>query len=188
MDIRPPAYRQHRPPLDSFRVWSGNQSLRLLSADFTELYNLLEKTVARLPLFGVSGWTLRGVTPSFHPSEYQFSKISGIIVPSTLCASFPSGIRRWPANVSHDCHSHILQEGWWRPRHLSPLQGLRRLTVTKLWLSWRRPLYTPFQNIVFIQFQLFFIIQCGGPRFLGICLHLLFRQKKNRLRNVNGST
>ena len=84
MDIRPPAYRQHRPPLDSFRVWSGNQSLRLLSADFTELYNLLEKTVARLPLFGVSGWTLRGVTPSFHPSEYQFSKIFGQMVPFDL--------------------------------------------------------------------------------------------------------
>lgn len=26
MDIRPPAYRQHHPPLDSFRVWSENQS------------------------------------------------------------------------------------------------------------------------------------------------------------------
>ena len=26
MDIRPPAYRQHHPPLDSFRVWPENQS------------------------------------------------------------------------------------------------------------------------------------------------------------------
>ena len=26
MDIRPPAYRQHHPSLDSFRVWSENQS------------------------------------------------------------------------------------------------------------------------------------------------------------------
>ena len=29
---------------------------------------------------------LRDVTPSFHPSEYQFSKVSGYNCPSTLCA------------------------------------------------------------------------------------------------------
>jgi hypothetical protein len=57
----------------------------LLSADFTELYKLLlEKAVARLPLFGVSGWTLRVVTPSFHPSECQFSKIFGLMMPFDL--------------------------------------------------------------------------------------------------------
>lgn len=49
--------------------------LRQFSADFTELYKLLGETVTCLLLFEVSGRTNRGVTPSFHPSEYQFSKI-----------------------------------------------------------------------------------------------------------------
>lgn len=34
---------------------------------------------------GVLVWTLRGVTPSFHPSKYQFSKVLDFIRPST-CA------------------------------------------------------------------------------------------------------
>lgn len=38
------------------------------------------KAVADFLLFGVSGWTLRGVTPSFHPSKYQFSKVSDLKV------------------------------------------------------------------------------------------------------------
>ena len=35
MSMRHPAYRQHRPPLDRFRII--DYDVRLLSADFTEL-------------------------------------------------------------------------------------------------------------------------------------------------------
>ena len=43
---------------------------------------------------------LRDVTPSFHPSEYQFSKVSGYNCPSTLCVSFSL------TNVSHNYRFH----------------------------------------------------------------------------------
>ena len=56
--------------------------LRHLSADFTELLTI--GGCAPMPV-GVSVRTLRGVTPSFHPSKYQFSKILDFFSPST-CA------------------------------------------------------------------------------------------------------
>ena len=56
--------------------------LRHLSADFTELLTI--GGCAPMPV-GVLVWTLRDVTPSFHPSKYQFSKVLDFIRPST-CA------------------------------------------------------------------------------------------------------
>lgn len=65
MGIRTPAYRQHHPPLDSFRI-----SLRLLSADFTELPTIYVSVY-------IAGRSIRaafqGVTPSFRLSDNQFA-------------------------------------------------------------------------------------------------------------------
>ena len=77
MRPRHPAYRQHHPPLDRFRAEKSR--LRLLSADFTELYNLLERAVAKLSAIRSIRRAFQDVTPSFHPSEYQFSKVSGCL-------------------------------------------------------------------------------------------------------------
>ena len=52
---------------------------------------------------------LRDVTPSFHQSEYQFSKVSGYNCPSTLCVSFSL------TNVSHGYHFRNLREGLQHP-------------------------------------------------------------------------
>ena len=43
---------------------------------------------------GVSVWTLRGVTPSFHPSKYQFSKILDFFSPPACACPFQSGTHR----------------------------------------------------------------------------------------------
>ena len=49
---------------------------------------------------GVSVWTLRDVTPSFHPSKYQFSKIleffnQSINVLQTLVVAIGAGLGVW---------------------------------------------------------------------------------------------
>ena len=78
-----------RPIGSTVHLWTAfvglviiQQSIRLLSADFTELLTI--GGCAPMPV-GVLVWTLRGVTPSFHPSKYQFSKVLDFIRPST-CA------------------------------------------------------------------------------------------------------
>ena len=100
MGIRTPAYRQHHPPLDSFRI-----SLRLLSADFTELYNILGEAccIDFLP-FGVSGGRFGALLPHFTHRNISSPKFQAIC-PSTLCASFSL------TNVSHDCRFRILPAG-----------------------------------------------------------------------------
>ena len=65
---RPPAYRQHHPPLDSF---PQHNLFGLLSADFNELQTF-EILPFQTPVV-VSGGAFQGVTPSFHSSDYQFS-------------------------------------------------------------------------------------------------------------------
>ena len=65
---RPPAYRQHRPPLGSF---PQHNLFGLLSADFNELQTL-EILPFQTPVV-VLGGAFQGVTPSFHSSDYQFS-------------------------------------------------------------------------------------------------------------------
>ena len=64
---RPPAYRQHRPPLDSF---PQHDLFGLLSADFNELQTF-EILPFQTPVV-VSGGAFQGVTPSFHSLDYQF--------------------------------------------------------------------------------------------------------------------
>ena len=68
MIYRPPTYQQHRPPLDRFRCVELSATLRLLSADFTELLtfqvslydasrSIRESVSGRysvIPLFGIS--------------------------------------------------------------------------------------------------------------------------------------
>ena len=71
MDIRPPAYRQHHPPLDSFRAGIVFHLLtvalcRLHRASYTVV---ITHRCARRSIKGA----FQGVTPSFHPSEYQLS-------------------------------------------------------------------------------------------------------------------
>ena len=81
MGIRTPAYRQHHPPLDSFRI-----SLRLLSADFTELYNILGEAccIDFLP-FGVLGWRFGTLPPHFTHRNISSPKFRATIA-LRLCA------------------------------------------------------------------------------------------------------
>ena len=76
MGIRTPAYRQPSTAGQiSCSVWKPD--LRLLSADFTELYNIGGNPLHGLPAIRSIRRALQGVTLSFHPSEYQFSKVLG---------------------------------------------------------------------------------------------------------------
>ena len=49
----------------------------MLYADFTELYNIGGNPLHGLPAIRSIRQALQGVTLSFHPSEYQFSKVLG---------------------------------------------------------------------------------------------------------------
>ena len=90
--FRPPAYKIHRPPLDSFRLL---HNLRYPSADFTWLRTF---RLSMLTHAGVSGRAFQGVTLSFHSSIYQFSKQAEnrLLVPCFLNISI-----QLSRNVSH---------------------------------------------------------------------------------------
>lgn len=88
-----------RPIGSTVHLWTAfvglviiQQSIRLLSADFTEL---LTGQFSLTPASRSIKGAFQGVTPSFHLSDYQFTDWLLVNKP-TMCADFLP-----PANVSH---------------------------------------------------------------------------------------
>lgn len=65
---RPPTYRIHRSPLNSFRIHISRFTVSL-----SRLHRASDKIGFPIMPVGVSGKAFQGVTPSFHLSDYQFS-------------------------------------------------------------------------------------------------------------------
>ena len=64
--IRTPAYRQHHPPLDSFRVWSENHSYDCSLPTSPRSITFLERDVCDVSLpCGVSGRRFGALLPHF---------------------------------------------------------------------------------------------------------------------------
>ena len=85
MDIRPPAYRQHHPSLDSFRVWPENQSYGCSLPTSPSSINFLERAVACSPPFGVLGWRFGTLPPHFTHRNISSPKFRATIA-LRLCA------------------------------------------------------------------------------------------------------